>query len=142
MRKDSAYYEEVKKNKKAKVLTWKDFQRDVQMDLCNGLDKNYGDWLKYTCKGVYAVPRGGYVVGLVLSSKYNLPMLAAPCDNCLIAEDIIHTGLQSKPLIEKYVNNGLGVLVSWLANPDLHLTGTYSARPADINTFYSFPWDH
>ena len=42
--------------------------------------------------GVYAPPRGGLVFGAMLSYKLGVPMLLAPCDGCLIVDDISDTG--------------------------------------------------
>ena len=42
--------------------------------------------------GVYGPPRGGLVFGAMLSHKLHVPMLLAPCDGCLIVDDICDTG--------------------------------------------------
>ena len=42
--------------------------------------------------GVYAPPRGGLVLGTMLSHKLGVPMLLAPCDGCLIIDDICDSG--------------------------------------------------
>lgn len=43
--------------------------------------------------GVYAPPRGGLCLGVMLSHAMGVPMLLAPCDGCLIVDDICDGGL-------------------------------------------------
>lgn len=42
--------------------------------------------------GVYGIPRGGLIFAVILSHKLNIPLLMAPCDNCIIIDDIADTG--------------------------------------------------
>lgn len=49
-------------------------------------------YLKENIKGVYGVPRGGLVLAVILSHKMHIPLLAAPCDDCIIVDDIADTG--------------------------------------------------
>lgn len=42
--------------------------------------------------GVYGLPRGGLITAVMLSHKLNVPMLMAPCDGCLIVDDIADSG--------------------------------------------------
>lgn len=43
--------------------------------------------------GVYGLPRGGLVIAVMLSHKLKIPLLLAPCKNCLIVDDIADTGI-------------------------------------------------
>lgn len=43
-------------------------------------------------KGVYGIPRGGLVFAVILSHMLNVPLLAAPCEGCLVVDDIADTG--------------------------------------------------
>jgi len=52
-------------------------------------------------KGIYAVPRGGLVLGVMLSHAAKLPMLAAPCKDCIIIDDISDTGKTLEVFKEK-----------------------------------------
>jgi len=52
-------------------------------------------------KGIYAVPRGGLVLGVMLSHITKLPMLAAPCKDCIIIDDISDTGKTLEVFREK-----------------------------------------
>ena len=42
--------------------------------------------------GVYGIPRGGLIFAVLLSHRLNIPLLAAPCKDCLIVDDIADTG--------------------------------------------------
>lgn len=42
--------------------------------------------------GVYGPPRGGLVFAVMLSHRLGVPMLMAPCDGCLIVDDICDEG--------------------------------------------------
>ena len=43
--------------------------------------------------GVYGLPRGGLVLSVMISHRLNIPLLLAPCKNCLIVDDIADTGI-------------------------------------------------
>lgn len=57
---------------------------------------------KLNISGIYALPRGGLVLGVILSHKLNKPLLAAPCRNCIIIDDICDSG---ESLIHYYKNS-------------------------------------
>lgn len=42
--------------------------------------------------GVYGIPRGGLIFAVILSHKLNIPLLTAPCKDCLVIDDIADTG--------------------------------------------------
>lgn len=42
--------------------------------------------------GVYGIPRGGLVFATMLSHRLDIPLLLAPCDGCLVVDDISDTG--------------------------------------------------
>lgn len=43
-------------------------------------------------KGVYGIPRGGLVFAVLLSYRMDIPMLLAPCEGCVVIDDIADTG--------------------------------------------------
>ena len=43
--------------------------------------------------GVYGLPRGGLLLAVMISHRLNIPLLLAPCKNCLIVDDIADTGI-------------------------------------------------
>jgi len=44
-------------------------------------------------EGIYAIPRGGYILGLCLSHRLKLPMVSYLKENVLIVDDICDTGI-------------------------------------------------
>ena len=52
--------------------------------------------------GVYGLPRGGLVFAVLLSHKMNIPLLQAPCDGCIIIDDICDSG---ESLLHYYKNS-------------------------------------
>ena len=42
--------------------------------------------------GVYGIPRGGIILASLLSYRLDVPMLLAPCRNCIVIDDISDTG--------------------------------------------------
>jgi len=42
--------------------------------------------------GVYGIPRGGLILAVILSHKLDVPLLQAPCKNCIVIDDIADTG--------------------------------------------------
>lgn len=42
--------------------------------------------------GIYAIPRGGLIIGVMLSHKLDLPLLIYPTEKTLVVDDIGDTG--------------------------------------------------
>lgn len=42
--------------------------------------------------GVYGIPRGGLVLAVMISHRLHIPFLGAPCEGCLVVDDIADTG--------------------------------------------------
>ena len=42
--------------------------------------------------GVYGIPRGGLVLATMLSYRWNIPLLLAPMDGCIVIDDIADSG--------------------------------------------------
>ena len=51
--------------------------------------------------GVYGIPRGGLVLAVIISHRYNLPLLQAPCKDCIVVDDIADTGTTLEHYKEK-----------------------------------------
>ena len=52
--------------------------------------------------GLYAIPKGGLVLGTILAYRANIPLLSAPCKGCLIVDEISATGITLKPFYDRY----------------------------------------
>lgn len=51
--------------------------------------------------GVYGVPRGGLVLAVMLSYKCDISLLQAPCEGCVVIDDIADTGTTLEHYKEK-----------------------------------------
>ncbi len=86
--------------------------------------------------GVYGVPRGGLVPAVMISHKLGIPLLAAPCDDCLIVDDIADSG---DSLIH-YDRMGYDLAVIILGpNSKIHPILYYRERQADWVQFF---WEY
>ncbi len=59
--------------------------------------EHYVDKVALLCKGkhftgVYGLPRGGLIFAVLLSHRMNIPLLMAPCDGCIVIDDIADSG--------------------------------------------------
>ena len=75
-------------------VSWEDVTTFVQKvwELCTTINVS----------GVYGVPRGGLVLAVLISHALNIPLLAAPCENCIIVDDICDSG---ETLLHYYKNS-------------------------------------
>lgn len=93
--------------------------------------------------GVFGLPRGGLIFAVMISERLNIPMLMAPCEGCLIVDDICDTGESllhymknssslDKPLFHTatmyYKENDLGI------KPEMYL---YNKE----DKWVVFPWE-
>lgn len=76
------------------IIEWEEIQYWVSLLSEKIKDKKY--------VGIYGIPRGGIIIATLLSYKTKLPMLSAPCKNCLIVDDGMSTGLTMLNYIERY----------------------------------------
>lgn len=104
---------------------------------------NFIEWLceqtegKNYC-GVYGVPRGGIFFAMLYSYKRNLPMLQAPCANCLIIDDDAGLGHTIAP----YLRRGYDVAVMF-SRKECKEQATYIFdyyNNYDEDVFLVFPW--
>ena len=69
---------------KHKLVKWKEVEDFI---------KNLSERLPKKISGVYGIPRGGLCMAVMLSHYANIPVLQAPCKNCIVIDDIADTGL-------------------------------------------------
>ena len=115
-------------------VTW-----DEVMYYVDSVQKKYGN---KGLKGVYGIPRGGLVLGVLISHRMNIPLLAAPVEGCLIVDDICDTG---ESLIHYDKNS------SSLNKPVYHLTTMFYREGACVtpeffehykkDSWIVFPWE-
>ena len=70
------------------TITWDQVEAYINNVACK-IDRS-----KYS--GIFTFPRGGLVLATLLSYKLDLPILMAPCDHCIIIDDICDLGITMK----------------------------------------------
>lgn len=53
--------------------------------------------------GIYAIPRGGLILGVILSHRLNLPLIDKPTKQTLVIDDISDTGETLKDMLHKKI---------------------------------------
>ena len=72
-------------------VSWQQIEDYIE-NLAQFISRNYPE----LNKGVYAIPKGGLVLGVMLAHRLDLPLLAAPCEGCIVIDDIADTGITLK----------------------------------------------
>lgn len=121
---------------KYKKIDWNKLEEYVQ----TLADKIQKDSAKRTVTGVYGPPRGGLVPAVMLSHKLNVPLLLAPCEGCIVVDDIADTGVTLQHFAEK------GYLIAViLYKPCSKVVPNYYAVKSTRKTFGGawivFPWE-
>ncbi len=90
---------------------------------------------------VYPIPRGGLMVALMLSHKFDVPLLMREddiCKDCLICDDIVDSGKTLEYYRRKFPKNNVATL---------HVRSTASSKPdvwafEIMNTSWvHYPWE-
>lgn len=115
-------------------LSWDDVENYVDNVIKIYANKNI--------TGVYGPPRGGVILAVMISHRLAVPMLSAPCENCIIVDDICDTG---ETLIHYYKNS------SSLKKPKYNITTMIYNDGAAVlpeyfwgkkeNNWIVFPWE-
>lgn len=77
-------------------VTWEDVE-----EFCSNLTE-YLSNRGAEVKGVYAPPRGGLCIGVMMSHRLSVPMLMNPCDGCLVVDDIADEGKTLQHIVDDY----------------------------------------
>lgn len=103
--------------------------------------------LQETCpinaSGVYGLPRGGLVLAVMLSHQLDLPLLAAPAENCIIVDDICDSG---ESLLH-YVRNSSSPVqkqrrtFTMFYKPQACVTPNFYYQEVPQDTWIVFPWE-
>lgn len=109
-------------------VTWKMVENYVD-NVC----KNY---INHNLKGVYGLPRGGLIFAVMISHKLNIPLLMAPCENCLIVDDISDTG---ESLIH-YKNNSYIISTMFYKNGSVVVPDYWMFEKKD--SWIVYPWEN
>ena len=121
-------------------VTWEqvgDYIKNVA-DIINGSEENY--------KGIFTFPRGGLVLGVMLSYKTGLPLVTAPCKDCIIIDDICDTGITMKKYSDLKHDKNYFLTSMYIKDDQLTKNGIYKcdinyAYKVKTNNWIVFPWE-
>lgn len=119
---------------KYEIVTWKDVDEFIDSVVEQLNDE--------ALTGVYGLPRGGLVFAVMLSHRLNVPLLAAPANNCLIVDDICDSG---ESLLH-YVNDASGDKSKHYVTVTMYMKSNELVEP-DIwlktksDKWVVFPWE-
>ncbi len=111
-------------------------------DVENFVDKfqSYLNEKQIKPSGVYGIPRGGLIMATMISYRLNIPLLAAPCHNCIIVDDIADSGrtllhyTDNDTQFNKYLITTMYYHQRSLVKPDFYLF-------EKTNEWINFPWE-
>ena len=87
--------------------------------------------------GVYGVPRGGLVLAVMLSHSMNVPLLMAPCNGCLVVDDILDSGDTLAP----YSHKGYEIAVMY-RRTTCPIQAGYVMDETEGNEWFEYPWEN
>lgn len=89
--------------------------------------------------GVYGLPRGGLVPAVMLSHKLGVPLLLAPCENCVVVDDIADTGVT----LQHFADKGYRIAVIWYKSCSKVVPDYYAVKSAQktSGSWIVFPWE-
>ena len=123
-------------------LTWYDYQ--VAFDKIKVKILSWDSVKLYD--GIYAVPRGGLILGINLSNIFQLPLLMAPTNRCIIVDDIYDTGTQLNMLYEKYVRDKGSEILVWYINKERAIEAKrkriFWVKTKLSTQWLEFPWEY
>ena len=92
-----------------------------------------------TVAGVYGLPRGGLVPAVILSHKLGVPLLLAPCENCVVVDDIADTGVT----LQHFADKGYHIAVIWYKACSRVVPDYYATKSTKRNegAWIVFPWE-
>ena len=117
---------------KYRIVNWQELNEHVETLAKKMADCNF--------TGVYGLPRGGLVPAVMLSHRLNLPLLMAPCEGCLVVDDIADTGVT----LQHYREKGYAIAVIWWkpkasVSPDFYAVKDWDGELG--RRWVVFPWE-
>lgn len=85
--------------------------------------------------GVYGIPKGGLCIAVMLSYKLGIPLLLAPCEDCIVVDDIADTGITLK----HYASKGYYISTMYYHRQSEVIPNFWIEEKTD--EWISFPWE-
>jgi xanthine phosphoribosyltransferase len=87
---------------------------------------------------IYAVPRGGLVLGVALSNLMRLPMVNEPEPGAVVVDDIIDTGETIRDIRARY---GARLVAAWIVRSRADVEDCIASSLVDHDEWFLFPWE-
>lgn len=91
--------------------------------------------------GVYGIPRGGLVLAAMISYRLDIPMLLAPCKDCIIVDDIADTGNSLRHYVPNRTNDIKYFLATFSYSARSTVTPHYFHHIKTDGQWVVFPWE-
>ena len=109
-----------------RIITWAEF------------DNALANFPKPVCNNFYAIPRGGLVLGVALSHRFNKPLVSRPDNMSIIVDDIADSGKTLRDL-RLFAPYPAYVLCQRYTCKERAIT---SAIQIDNDDWIVFPWEN
>lgn len=106
------------------MVTWQEVEEYIQ-----GLP------IPQNVTGVYGIPKGGLVLAVMVAYYYNIPLLQAPCKDCIVIDDIADTG---KTLVH-YKEKGYYITTMYYHKQSVVIPDYWLKEKK--NEWIVFPWE-
>ena len=112
-------------------ITWEQYDKDIR-ELVSHIEKN-GE--QFAC--IYAVPRGGLVIGVHLSHLLKLPLTNEPYGNVLVVDDVSDAG----ETLLQWANKSHASISTLYMKQGTKTLPDYTVRSYYPNQWIVFPWE-
>lgn len=117
------------------ILTWNEFEGMIQC-LIHDIKYSFDGSEKKLPTGVFGLPRGGLVMAAVISNRLGIPMLLAPCKDCIVVDDLADSGVTLK----HYADCGYNI-ACWGYKEKSIVKPNWYYEPFAENEWLVFPWE-
>lgn len=122
-------------------VTWDDIDSWCE-HLANMINTNECNIKRKDLTGVYGIPRGGLVLATIMSHKLDLPMLMAPCEGCLILDDIADSGRSLIHYTDNDTQFNKYFIATYFWHPRSLVKPHMYCDEKEGGTWIVFPWEN
>lgn len=111
-------------------VSWQDFER--LCDSVSGQIRKAG----FVPAGIYGIPRGGLPFAVRLSHLLSAPLLLAPCEGCLVVDDIADSG----ETLKHFEKSGYR-MATLFCKPGSEVKPEFYGEIFSSDAWIVFPWE-
>ncbi len=91
--------------------------------------------------GVYGIPRGGLVLAVMISHIFGIPLLQAPCQGCIIVDDLADSGRTLEPYVTDDYNKKDHFITTVYRKERSTVEPDFYLSTREDDTWVVFPWE-